>query len=202
MAVSPLMLSPRTPDATGLQQQQIKLESPWTPRGGPSGIQSLAAAPPPPFTPDTPSFLHHHHSEDGIVHSTPAYATRSVTNPPSPRRFQLEQYDVMARSLVHTKAERDELKRKCGKLQRTIDRMRDESGRGDEDEEEEPWRGPSTSRRNEDRRRYKQDSGSFLDPRMLGPRSFKVCATVTVDGGSILTLYMLYRRTKTQIDDL
>jgi hypothetical protein len=67
----------------------------------------------------------------GIVHSTPALAPtyeQPITNPSSPQQFSLvhqEQLDVMARSLIDAKTESEELKRKCAKLQQTINQLRE-----------------------------------------------------------------------------
>jgi hypothetical protein len=79
--------------------------------------------------PTSPPFTDTH----DIVHSTPAFAPtyeQYITDSSSPRQFQWahqEQLIVITRSLVNAKAESEELKRKCAKLQQTIDRLREGS---------------------------------------------------------------------------
>ena len=94
--------------------------------------RGLAARPPPVDLIDTlatPSFSERH----GIVHSTSVFAPTSeqpITNPSGERQIHWapqEQLDVMARSLVNVKAESEALKRKCAKLQQTINQLRGRS---------------------------------------------------------------------------
>ena len=134
--VSPLLLSPTTPNKGG---EQSPFNSPWTsqPSSPPQVTRRLTARPPPvdlidaPATqsPTTQSFTDHH----GIVHSTPALAPTSeqpIANPSVERQTHWvlqEQLDVVARSLVNAKAESEALKRKCAKLQQTINQLRERS---------------------------------------------------------------------------
>lgn len=135
--VSPLLLSPTTPNKEG---EQSPFNSPWTsqPSSPRQVTRGLAARPPPvdlidgaPATQSltTQSFTEHH----GIVHSTPALAPTSeqpFTNPSVERQTHWvpqEQLDVMARSLVNAKAESEALKRKCAKLQQNINQLRERS---------------------------------------------------------------------------
>ena len=94
--------------------------------------RGLAARPPPVDLIDalaTQSLSEDH----GIVHSTPVLAPTSelpITDPSGERQIHWapqEQLDVMARSLVNVKAESEALKRKCAKLQQTINQLRGRS---------------------------------------------------------------------------
>jgi len=79
--------------------------------------------------PSTQSFTEQH----GIVHSTPALNPTSeqpITTPSGERQIHWapqEQLDVMARSLINAKAESEALKRKCAKLQQTMNQLRGQS---------------------------------------------------------------------------
>lgn len=145
--MSPLLLSPRSPNTEG---EQILFNPPWkAQRSTPSPVTRGLAAPPPPVdlidAPVTSPFTETH----GIVHSTPPFAPiyeQPVANPSSSRQFQWahqEQLDVMARSLVNAKAESEDLKRKCVKLQQTISQLRENSTSQSDEEGELPH---STSR--------------------------------------------------------
>lgn len=137
--MSPFLLSPRTPNK---EVTQSPLDSLWkSKRLSPSqDTRGLAAAPPPadPFeAPATPPFTEIH----GIAHPTSALSPtyeQPITDPSGPRQFHWahqEQLDVMARSLVNAKAEGEALKRKCAKLQQTIQQLRERSTALQSDEE-------------------------------------------------------------------
>ena len=129
--VSPLLLSPTSPNKEGAQGP---FHSPWkSQRSSPAQVtRGLAARPPPVDCIDV--LATQTLSEDhGIVHSTPALAPTSalpITDPLGEQQMHWapqEQLDVMARSLVHVKAESETLKRKCAKLQQTINQLRGRS---------------------------------------------------------------------------
>lgn len=136
--VSPFLLSPVTPNKEGAQSP---LDSLWkSKRLSPSqDTRGLAAAPPEDLVdaPATPPFTEIH----GVGHPTSALTPiyeQSITGPSGPRHFHWahqEQLDVMARSLVNAKAESEALKRKCARLQQTVQQLRERSTALQSDEE-------------------------------------------------------------------
>jgi hypothetical protein len=122
--VSPLLLSPSTPNKEG--EHTLWQSQPTSP---PQVTRGLAARPPPIDLIDTPATQ----SFTEYVHSTPALAPTSeqpTASPSGERQTQWapqEQLDVMARSLVNAKAESEALKRRCAKLQQTINQLRGRS---------------------------------------------------------------------------
>ena len=152
--VSPLLLSPTSPNKEGVQSP---FDSPWpSQRLSPAQVtRGLAARPPPVDLVD--ALANQSLSEDhGIVHSTPALAPTSelpITDPSGERQIHWapqEQLDVMARSLVNVKAESEALKRKCARLQQTINQLR---GRGTMPQSAEEGELPRSASRSSRKRR-------------------------------------------------